>query len=164
MARMKFVAAVLTSVALVSSAGCSAAVSESAGGDKVQSRAVSFRELEAGMLSGVTAPEERMVRDAEAWGRLWQAVQAGGSSERPLPAVDFSRETCIAIFAGQRPTGGYAVRVDQVTDSGGSLEVAYRVTAPAPGSIVSQALTSPYQIIAVPSRSGSVRFRRLPER
>jgi hypothetical protein len=48
-------------------------------------------------------------------------------------------------------------------ESASGIEVSYRVTSPPPGAIVSQALTSPFQIIAVASRPGPVRFRRLPE-
>lgn len=132
-------------------------------GDTAPAGVVSFREPDSGMRSGIASPQERVVRGAEEWARLWQAKQIGASPQRPLPAVDFSREPCIAIFAGERPTGGFAARVEQVTESAGGLEVVYRVTAPAPGSVVSQALTSPFQIIAVASRTASVRFRRLPE-
>ena len=69
----------------------------------------------------------------------------------------------MAIFAGQQSTGGFAVTVEQVTESASGIEVFHRVTSPPPSAIVSQALTSPFQIIAVPSRPGPVRFRRLPE-
>jgi hypothetical protein len=151
------------SAALLIVAGCSAAPAETSPGGAGQPRPLSVRVLDSGSRSGINSPEERVVQGPDEWQRLWQAHQAGAVPQRPLPAVDFSRELSIAIFAGQRPTGGFAVAVEQVTESPSGIEVSYRVTPPPPGAIVSQALTSPFQIIAVPSRPGPVRFRRLPE-
>ena len=156
------VAAAAVSAALLIVAGCGAAPAEISRGDAGQPRPLSVRVLDSGSRSGVTTPQESVIRGPEEWQRLWQAHQVGAAPQRPLPAVDFSRELSIAIFAGQRPTGGFAVGVEQVTESASGIEVSYRVTAPPPGAIVSQALTSPFQIIAVPSRTASVRIRRLP--
>ena len=149
------------SAALLVLSGCGAATAQTPRGDAGQDRPSSFRALDGGSRSGVTTQQESVARTPEEWQRLWQAHQPGGA--RPLPALDFSREMAIAIFAGQRPTGGFAVAVEQVTESASGIEVVYRVTPPPPGSMVSQALTSPFQIIAVPARPGPVRFRRLPE-
>ena len=149
------------SAALLVVAGCSAAAGQTSRGDAGQDRPLSLRVLDSGSRSGVTTQQESVIRTPEEWQTLWQAHHADGG--RPLPAVDFSREMSIAIFGGQRPTGGFAVAVEQVTESTSGIEVAYRVTSPPPGAIVSQALTSPFQIIAVPSRRGPVRFRRLPD-
>lgn len=151
------------SAALLIVAGCGAAPAETTRGDAGQARPLKVRVLDSGSRSGITTSEERVVQGPDEWQRLWQAHQAGAVPQRPLPSVDFSRELCISIFAGQRPTGGFAVMVEQVTESASGTEVFYRVTSPPPGAIVSQALTSPFQIIAIPSRPGPVRFRRLPE-
>jgi hypothetical protein len=122
------------------------------------------RVVDAGAGSGISTAQERVVRDAEEWRRLWQVHQAGVVPERRLPVVDFSSEMCFAIFAGERPTGGYAVVVEQVVESASGIEVSYRVTGPPPDAIVPQVLTAPFQIIAVANRTGPVRFRRLPGR
>jgi hypothetical protein len=134
------------------------------GGSDAPGRPLDIRVVDAGARSGITKPQERVVRDAAEWRRLWQAHQAGVVQQRSLPAVDFSREMCVAIFAGERPTGGFAVTVEQVLESASGIEVSYRLTGPPPGAIVPQVLTSPFQIIAVASEPGPVRFRRLPER
>jgi len=149
--------------ALLIVADCGAAPPETSRGDAGQPRPLSVRVLDGGSRSGVATLQESVVRGPEEWQRLWQAHEAGAVPQRPLPAVDFPRELAIAIFAGQRPTGGFAVTVEQVTESASGIEVFYRVTSPPPSAIVSQALTSPFQIIAVPSRPVPVRFRRLPE-
>jgi hypothetical protein len=154
----------VVSASLLAAAGCGRAGAQSKLGEVAQASARSFRVLDSGDRSGITSAQERVVLDAEEWRRLWQEHEAGGPANRSLPSVDFSREVCVAIFAGQRPTGGFTVTVEETTGSASGLEVAYRLTGPPPGAIVSQALTSPFQIVAVESRATPVRFRRLPER
>jgi hypothetical protein len=147
---------------VLSAAGCGS----SSGKDRAaaaQGRVVSFRVLDSGSRSGIAAPQEMVATSAEEWERLWQAHQAGAFPQRPLPAVDFSTSLCVAIFAGERPTGGFEVKIEQVVESANGLEVTYRVSRPPAGAIVSQSLTSPFEIIAVASRQTPVRFRRLPE-
>lgn len=80
---------------------------------------MSFRDLDSGSRSGIASPQERVVKSAGEWERLWLAHQAGAFPQHPLPAVDFSSSLCIAIFAGGRPTGGCAVRVEQVVEPAG---------------------------------------------
>jgi hypothetical protein len=156
--------AIAVSVSLLIAAGCGRAGAQPKLGEVAQTSARGFRVLDSGDRSGITSAQERVVRDAEGWRRLWQEHEAGGPGNRSLHAVDFSRQVCIAIFAGQRPTGGFTVTVEKATESASGLEVAYRVTGPPPGAIVSQALTSPFQIVAVESRAAPVRFQRLPDR
>jgi hypothetical protein len=156
--------AVTVSAALLGIMGCGAAARGPGPGYAAPGVPLGFRVVAAGGFSGVTTPAERVARDSEEWRRLWQAHQAATLAQRPLPAVDFSREICVAIFAGERPTGGFAVAVEQVLESPSGVEVVYRVTGPPQGAMVSQALTSPFEIIAVEGRPGTLRFRRLPER
>lgn len=148
------------SVVCLAPAGCGAI--ERGQVSEQQAGVLGFRALDAGTRSGVGTPQEVVVRSPAEWEQLWRAHQSVVSPQRPLPAADFSKDFVVAIFAGQQPTGGFAVAVEQVTASASGIEVSYRVTAPPPGAIVPQALTSPFQIIAVPSRPGPVRFRRLP--
>ena len=77
---------------------------------------------------------------------LWSQFDAGAP-----PALDFTRETAIAVFMGERPTGGYAIRVDSVTRSEGELLVEVVLQAPGPECMTTQAFTQPYEMVSVPS-------------
>ncbi|EYE88901.1 hypothetical protein Q428_05690 [Fervidicella metallireducens AeB] len=50
----------------------------------------------------------------------------------------------ISIFAGEKPTGGYGIKVLQVEDNEGKTNVLVREISPSPNDIVTQALTYPY--------------------
>jgi hypothetical protein len=76
---------------------------------------------------------------------LWSRFDAGAP-----PTLDFTRETAIAVFMGERPTGGYAIHVDSVTHSDGGLLVDVVLQAPGPECMTTQALTQPYEMVSVP--------------
>ena len=55
----------------------------------------------------------------------------------------------VAAFEGGQRTGGYAIRIDAIARDGDQLVVHATFTAPAPGAIVTQVLTSPAHVVAI---------------
>lgn len=101
-----------------------------------------------------------VVTQEEQWVALWKEIH-GATLPRPeVPSIDFGQKRLLAVFLGQRPTGGHGVSIEQVTtSSSGGLEVLYEVEAPDEGSMVTMALTAPYVVVAVPAGDGPVTFR-----
>ncbi|GAW93372.1 hypothetical protein KKC1_25080 [Calderihabitans maritimus] len=57
----------------------------------------------------------------------------------------------LLIAAGEKPTGGYDVKVEQVSLQEGKKWVVQVVfTEPKPGQMVTQAITYPYEVVAIP--------------
>ena len=115
------------------------------------------RTIEKGEQSNVDEAKQVVVRDAAAWRALWQQH----APDRPLPAVDFAKESVVAIFLGSRPTAGYNVSIVSTTEGGGALIVKYRDERPKPGAVTAQILTFPYHIVAIPKVTATnVKFER----
>ena len=55
----------------------------------------------------------------------------------------------VAAFEGDQRTGGHAIRIDTIERDGDRLVVHATVTVPAPGSLVTQVLTSPAHVVSV---------------
>lgn len=116
------------------------------------------RTIEKGDQSNVDDAKQVVVRDAAQWRTLWQQH----APDRPLPPVDFAKESVVAVFMGSRPTAGYSVAILSTTEGGGALIVRYRETRPAPGAITAQVLTFPYHIVAIPkSTAPNVKFEKV---
>lgn len=116
------------------------------------------RTIEKGDQSNVDDAKQVVVRDAAGWRKLWQQH----APDRPLPPVDFTKESVVAVFMGSRPTAGYSVAILSTTEGGGALVVRYRETRPAPGVITAQVLTFPYHIVAIPkSTAPNVKFEKV---
>jgi hypothetical protein len=116
------------------------------------------RTLDKGDQSNIDAAKQVVVRDAAAWRTLWQQH----SPDRPLPAVDFSKESVVAVFLGSKMTAGYTVTILSTTEGGDAFVVKYRETRPpASGGVTAQVLTFPYHIVAVPKvTTTNVKFEK----
>lgn len=75
-----------------------------------------------------------------------------------IPVVDFDQSRVVAFFWGQKPTGGFGIQLLNTWLVGSTLRVELRLSSPAPGAIVTQALTSPFLMLEVPGRFARVEF------
>lgn len=118
-----------------------------------ESKDVSFTVIGHGKnATEVTARKNYAIYTKTEYARIWKLT---GSTEK-MPTIDFNKAYVIAVFAGTRTTGGYAISVDSVEDTGDSRHVFVLIEKPGVGCITTQALTSPYQFIRVPFSSASL--------
>ncbi|MEK7657336.1 MAG: zf-HC2 domain-containing protein [Elusimicrobiota bacterium] len=92
------------------------------------------------------------VKDADSWSSLWNGLGSG----QPIPSVDFSKETALAVFSDAE---GKAVEIASVHKQGPRIWVAYRlVERKADGGVP----TSPYHIVIIPRSDLPVTFKKTP--
>lgn len=108
--------------------------------------AVPFTPLVSGTHSKVITRVNYVITSPVQLNELWKMVDATGTP----PKVDFSKSTVIAVFAGQQPTAGYAIAVSKIVDSGARL-VSVTIKKPDSTCMVGQVLTSPYELVAIPT-------------
>lgn len=118
-----------------------------------ESAAASFR-----YASGLAEPTRVVVRDAEAWSAMWTRITADHRPATAAPAVDFGREMLLVAALGRRATGGYSVRIESVSNAGGELVARVAEQRPGPRCGVTQALTAPADVVALPRSSLGVRW------
>ncbi|GHF29816.1 hypothetical protein HNQ07_000815 [Deinococcus metalli] len=108
---------------------------------------VTYTELSSGTNARVSAPTVQVATtDAEVATLYTQAH--GRQTDVPTPA-SVGSGTVVGIFLGQRNTGGYGVRVVRASASGGVLTLTVQLRVPGPGSITTQAITSPWTLVRV---------------
>jgi len=94
--------------------------------------------------TGVREARRMVIQEANTWAEFWSELGVG---ERP--AVDFTRDIVIAVAAGERPSGGYEIAVNQVTQTNGELRVEVRETTPGPNCLTTSSLTQPVDVVVV---------------
>lgn len=125
-------------------------------------RSISVQTIAKGVRSGIREFLETVIRNDAEWRALWQRHTSLQSTPPPLPAIDFKNELVIAIFLGEKPTGGYAVEITSAERSDGVLTITYDEKSPRPGGMTIQALTQPFDIIRLAVTGiNKVAFRRL---
>jgi hypothetical protein len=125
-------------------------------------RSIPFRSVAdgSGASSAVTKRTQIVVRDRVAWRSLWRRLNSRLSPRPALPKVDFSRFMLVAVTYGQRPSGGYTVRVTGISDDGRRLRVRIVERAPGADCITPAVITAPYHVVRVRRSSKQLVFAR----
>jgi hypothetical protein len=124
----------------------------------IQDGSPALRSLARGDQSNIDDARQVVARTPAEFETLWRQH----APERPAPTVDFPREMVVGVFLGSRPTAGYGVDILGTREDQGTLVVQYRERRPARGGITAQVITSAFQIVALPARTGDVKFERVP--
>lgn len=108
--------------------------------------------------TGIGEARRMVIRDANTWAEFWSELGAGDR-----PDVDFTRNVVVAVAAGQRPTGGYEVAVDRVSQADGELRIDVVERTPGPNCVTTSAQTQPVDVVVVagsPPRSWNFAERK----
>ena len=101
-----------------------------------------------GQHGGPIDPGTEVATDVSGWTRLW--LQLG----QDPPELDFKKYFAVAVFAGERPTGGYTVEFLEPAAKGPDVTVRYRINDPTGFS--TQAIAQPWKVRAFERVKGKV--------
>ena len=124
-----------------------------------------FITVDKGFSSGIRERSFVIIKTQKEWENLWRAHKVGASSQKKMLPIDFEAEMIVAVFLGEKRTGGYGMEITKVEEDSDNrrLNVYFRETQPPPSSIVTQALTQPYHIMKLRTVSFPVVFVPLQE-
>lgn len=92
--------------------------------------------------------------DENSWRELWQRI--GQPAPSPLP----EGQMAVAVFLGQKRSGGYKAEIVGVQEHESNLTVSYREHRPRLGAMVTQVITSPYAVTLLPLTTLPVKFEK----
>lgn len=90
-------------------------------------RAAAWESL-SGSRSAITSPRAVVIKDEASWRALWAEHTKGMADAPALPEADFARERIVAVFLGERTSGGATVEMTARPSRAaeGELVVSYR--------------------------------------
>ena len=105
---------------------------------------LTFKILQAGSYAKreVPAPSMTVVRDANTLRSLWNNGEP--------PVIDFKKQTVVFLYAGQKMTGGFSIKVKSVKKRGNDTVIDASIEGPPAGGMVTQAITHPFAVLAIP--------------
>jgi hypothetical protein len=117
----------------------------------------------ASATSGVSSPQSVPFNDH---GTTQQSGNDGGpriavaNDAGPIGLGELARASqvgrlYVGVFAGIQRTGGYSVKVDRIERTGDGIVVHATFSAPAPGALTIQVITSPAQLVSIDQQSAS---------
>lgn len=101
-----------------------------------------------GQYGGPIDAGTQVAVDEGGWTRLWLGLG------QDAPPLDLRKYFGVAVFAGEKPTGGYTVEFLEPTVKGPDITVRYRVLPPSGFS--TQAIAQPWKVRAYPRVKGKV--------
>lgn len=107
------------------------------------------RTIARGAHSEVRKADRAAAKTQEEWVALWKRHAGTLPQAAEVPKVDWSKEMVLAVFMGERSTGGYSVQIRGAKEQDGKLTAEVEYVSPKPGGFVTQAFTSPFHIAAV---------------
>lgn len=75
-----------------------------------------------------------------------------------LFTVSENNSMYIAVTSGMKPTGGYAVRVNRITETDHAIYVQVEQTSPGEADIVTMAISYPYHVVKIPDTKKRIFF------
>lgn len=126
--------------------------------------AISFAVSGGVSVGGQPDPVQSLTLQAASSAQAPEALQSWIASQRSSPkpegkVLTAGSETWIALSGGLRPTGGYRVEVERTFQENGTWIIAARVVPPAPGAMVTQALTTPTAYYKTSALTGPIEIR-----
>lgn len=102
--------------------------------------------------------KDRMPRRYDEVGEI-RVFDEGKKKDEP-PGIDFEKDMVLAVFAGEKHTGGFSIRIEKVYYSAAKKTVwaVYSEKTPEAGAAVTQALAYPSHVVAVKKVEGEVKF------
>lgn len=79
------------------------------------------------------------------------------------PTIDFTKNYFIAIFAGVKPSSGYAIKITSIIENECQMVVNFYEKSPLPGETVTPTATYPADYILIPKTSKTVVFNKTTE-
>jgi hypothetical protein len=141
---------------------------------------ISFETLSKGEHSTHIEKENLVIQDKETYYELWWGLfpeinECLDCGARGIQEIDFSEHTVIAVFMGEKNSGGYSIEIVKIVDEPAppfarcgdgarcisKAIVYYKETKPGPDDIVTEALTQPYHIVKTEKLNRLVRFEEI---
>lgn len=130
------------------------------GGPGTTAEAVAFRTLRVDADSGLTEPQRSVLDAREAYEAAWARHASGPNPKGDAPPVDFSRERVVLVALGEKGSGCYGIRIENVTAEGGDVVVhVASYSGEGPGFSCTAVMVQPVHFVAIEAREGVVSFR-----
>lgn len=165
----RFLLPLLTIVVLIFAPGCSSEQEGPTGPDAplvlleyddIAHSAVDVETIDEGTYGDITERTERVIRDQSEFESFWKTLHGQGAQYSD-EVINFSEEIVLAVVLGERPTGGYEVKIEGIVKEQIPPQIVVTATEvkPGPDCTVSQAKTVPYHIVKMDAPStDQIRF------
>ncbi|MGD9386304.1 MAG: protease complex subunit PrcB family protein [Thioalkalispiraceae bacterium] len=115
-----------------------------------------FRTIAQGQSSGLTREKFLTFRSIIDFAEFWNVHSRGNLAS--IPKINFETQMVLAVFMGEKRTGGYAIRVEKIIEQEKRLRVGILVITPDADSARTMMISQPYHIVVLPKINKPVEY------
>lgn len=113
-----------------------------------------FETIIKGVISSQKDAKNFVIKSQSEWMPALQKTDA------ELPAlIDFDKDMAIAVFQGEKTSGGYNIEISKIIENNNDIEVLIKETSPGADCITPAVITSPYQIVKLQKSEKEVVYK-----
>ncbi len=112
-----------------------------------------------GFYCGYTEPAKVVIHTEEQWKEVWQKLNILRLPVPELPKINFAREMAIAVFMGQRTSGGYEITIKNIIQKKDKIIIEVHEKEPSPDTLRTMSLTQPYYVMVIKNSSLPIEFQ-----
>lgn len=120
---------------------------------------MAFEIIKQHAVGGMISKDFVVVKERGEFTELFKGIYKEQNGNAQIPEINFNDYMVIALFMGEKTTGGYKITVVGVEETNKNVVVTYKETQPGPNDMVTMALTQPYCIIKIPRTTKSIVFQ-----
>ena len=122
---------------------------------------IPFQTIDQGFYGGFVDSKFIVIDNIKSLEEIYSQLSKHQSPKLEVPKINFEDETVIALFLGEKTSGGHSISVEKVFNFKDSISVNYKIKIPKKGEAVTFAMTQPYCIIKIPKTSKKVIFKEV---
>lgn len=122
-----------------------------------------FHTIEKGFFSGITERKNLIIRTQDEWAKLWNKHTSTRMPPPEAPVIALTENMILAVFMGEKASGGFAVEITRVEKCGDELVVFFSEVEPPADAVVTAVLTQPYHIIKIEKIGLKTKFKKSEE-
>ena len=128
-------------------------------GDNDLNKLVDFETIERDFYSGEDTPQNVIVNNINEWEDLWEKTVNWTPDE--LPSVNFGESMVLAVYMGEKTSGGFNVEILEVKETEELIIVVTKFTNPETEQGLTTALTQPFHMIKIGKTDKEIIFSEL---
>lgn len=117
-----------------------------------------FTEIIQNQYGGPQKPQLHIVKELESMKQFYAFINKTRKPGFALPKINFDKETVIILCLGEKRTGGYGIKVNNIIESEEEIQVFIKEIKPS-GDMVATVITRPFYIAKIPITSKEIKFK-----
>lgn len=114
--------------------------------------------LTEGTHGGFNDAQTLVIKDQKGLQKIYTQINMTRRPGLPIPKIDFEKEMVIALFMGEKNSGGYSAKVESVKEKGKEFEIVVKETAPE--GVTTTVICQPFYFCKVKRNDGQIVFKK----